>query len=66
MKYPLFFKSLEECLSPKDGKLLEIQLFLQEMDILLRFYEKQKKSSEDHMKLEDLASRIKGLEVMIV
>jgi hypothetical protein len=33
------------------------------MDIMLRFFEKQKKDAEDFLKLEDLASRIKGLQV---
>jgi hypothetical protein len=62
MKYPLFFKSLAECLLPTDGDLASICTFLQEMDVILRYFEKQKKESEDFIKLEDLARRIKGLE----
>jgi hypothetical protein len=63
MKYPLFFKSLAECLQPTENDLLnDINLFLEEMDVTLRYFEKQKKESEDYLKLEDLASRIKGLE----
>lgn len=62
MKYPLFFKSLSECLSDDDGDMENIQSFLLEMDIILRYFEKQKKESEDFIKLEDLAARIKGLE----
>lgn len=62
MKYPLFFKSLAECLNDTDSDLNEINLFLEEMDVTLRYFEKQKKESEDFLKLEDLASRIKGLE----
>lgn len=62
MKYPLFFKSLAECLSSTDSDLANIYTFLQEMDVILRYFEKQKKESEDFIKLEDLARRIKGLE----
>jgi hypothetical protein len=62
MKYPLFFKSLAECLSPMDGDFENINTFLQEMDVVLRYFERQKKESEDFLKLEDLAGRIKGLE----
>lgn len=62
MKYPLFFKSLAECLSPIDGDFEEIQMLLLELDVMLRYFEKQKKESEDFIKLEDLACRIKGLE----
>jgi hypothetical protein len=43
--------------------MVDIQIFLEEMDIMLRFFEKQKKEAEDFLKLEDLASRIKGLQV---
>ncbi|MBM6383978.1 MAG: hypothetical protein JSY10_08280 [Paenibacillus sp.] len=62
MKYPLFFKSLSECLLQSDGEYKEIQGFLVELDVTLRYFEKQKKESEDFLKLEDLACRIKGLE----
>ncbi|KAI8636452.1 hypothetical protein BD408DRAFT_426118 [Parasitella parasitica] len=62
MKYPLFFKSLSECLSETDDDLQNIECFLMEMDVILRFFEKQKKESEDFIKLEDLGSRISGLE----
>ncbi|KAI8356160.1 Dbl homology domain-containing protein [Blakeslea trispora] len=62
MKYPLFFRSLLECLTEHDGETEGIQLFLSEMDIVLRLFEKQKKESEDFIKLEDLAGRISGLE----
>ncbi|KAI9363850.1 Dbl homology domain-containing protein [Pilaira anomala] len=62
MKYPLFFKSLSDCLLPTDGEYNEIQIFLKELDVILRYFEKQKKESEDFLKLEDLACRIKGLE----
>ncbi|KAI8098047.1 uncharacterized protein B0P05DRAFT_460925 [Gilbertella persicaria] len=62
MKYPLFFKSLLECLPTNDGDMHNIQCFLSEMDIILRYFEKQKKESEDFIKLEDLAGRITGLE----
>ncbi|CAO3644955.1 unnamed protein product [Mucor fragilis] len=62
MKYPLFFKSLSECLSDTDGDMENIECFLMEMDVVLRYFEKQKKESEDFIKLEDLASRISGLE----
>lgn len=62
MKYPLFFKSLAECLGPTDIFLHDINLFLEEMEVTLRYFEEQKKESEDYLKLEDLACRIKGLE----
>ncbi|KAL0140163.1 hypothetical protein V8B55DRAFT_1504756 [Mucor lusitanicus] len=62
MKYPLFFRSLSECLLDTDGDMENIQCFLMEMDVVLRYFEKQKKESEDFIKLEDLASRISGLE----
>ncbi|OBZ91714.1 Intersectin-1, partial [Choanephora cucurbitarum] len=62
MKYPLFFKSLLECLPESDGEVEGIQSFLSEMDVVLRYFEKQKKESEDFIKLEDLAGRISGLE----
>lgn len=62
MKYPLFFKSLSDCLLPTDGEYNQIQIFLKELDVILRYFEKQKKESEDFLKLEDLACRIKGLE----
>ncbi|KAG1123723.1 hypothetical protein G6F42_010286 [Rhizopus arrhizus] len=62
MKYPLFFRSLSECLPEADGDIENIECFLMEMDVVLRYFEKQKKESEDFIKLEDLASRISGLE----
>ncbi|KAG0784370.1 hypothetical protein G6F22_008339 [Rhizopus arrhizus] len=62
MKYPLFFKSLAECLESNDREFPQIQLFLTEIDKLLRCFEKEKKEAEEFMKLEDLSCRIKGLE----
>ncbi|RCH78926.1 hypothetical protein CU098_003826, partial [Rhizopus stolonifer] len=62
MKYPLFFKSLGECLSPYDSEIPRIQHFMEEIEKLLRCFDKEKKEAEEFMKLEDLSCRIKGLE----
>ncbi|KAI9260170.1 hypothetical protein BY458DRAFT_516784 [Sporodiniella umbellata] len=62
MKYPLFFKSLNDCLLPGDQEIPRIQYFMEEIEKLLRCFDKEKREAEDFMKLEDLACRIKGLE----
>ncbi|CEI98517.1 hypothetical protein RMCBS344292_12624 [Rhizopus microsporus] len=62
MKYPLFFKSLSECLDPNDTEASRIAFFLEELDKLLRNLEQERKEAEEFLKLEDLSSRIKGLE----
>ncbi|CEP10919.1 hypothetical protein [Parasitella parasitica] len=56
------FGSFISCLPKTDDDLQNIECFLVEMDVILRYFEKQKKESEDFIKLEDLGSRISGLE----
>lgn len=55
-------QSLSECLDPNDTEASRIAFFLEELDKLLRNLEQERKEAEEFLKLEDLSSRIKGLE----
>ncbi|KAF7721021.1 hypothetical protein EC973_005546 [Apophysomyces ossiformis] len=63
MKYPLFFKSLIECLNIHDVAVKDHFEALNDIEKVIRKIESEKKEAEDFKKLEDLESRIKGIEV---
>ncbi|KAI8393704.1 Dbl homology domain-containing protein [Radiomyces spectabilis] len=62
MKYPLFFKNLCCCFSAEDTLLADHKLFLIEIESIIRSIEKDTKDINEHKKLQELATRIQGLE----
>ncbi|CAO3588876.1 unnamed protein product [Absidia cylindrospora] len=61
MKYPLFFKSLSDSLPHSDPDRITHLRTLHELKLVIQRIEVDKKESEDDRKLEDLASRIRGM-----
>ncbi|KAG0165758.1 hypothetical protein DFQ28_008328 [Apophysomyces sp. BC1034] len=62
MKYPLFFKSLIDCLDIQDVTVKAHFQVLSDIEKVIRKIESQKKEAEDLKRLEDLETRIKGIE----
>ncbi|KAI9030170.1 Dbl homology domain-containing protein [Phycomyces nitens] len=62
MKYPLFFRQLKECLEPEDPAFWEIQHLETKIDKAIRLIENDKAEAERYHRLEDLNTRISGLD----
>ncbi|OAD71435.1 hypothetical protein PHYBLDRAFT_147932 [Phycomyces blakesleeanus NRRL 1555(-)] len=62
MKYPLFFRQLRECLEPEDSIFWEMQQLETKMDKAIRLIENDKAEAERYHRLEDLTTRISGLD----
>ncbi|KAL0076375.1 Dbl homology domain-containing protein, partial [Phycomyces blakesleeanus] len=65
MKYPLFFRQLRECLEPEDSIFWEMQQLETKMDKAIRLIENDKAEAERYHRLEDLTTRISGLDTSI-
>ncbi|KAI9306807.1 Dbl homology domain-containing protein [Cunninghamella echinulata] len=66
MKYPLFFKSLSETLSTEEPSYNEHVYTLNELESTIRKIEQDKQENEDLRKLQDLVSRITGINENII
>ncbi|CAO3629560.1 unnamed protein product [Cunninghamella echinulata] len=66
MKYPLFFKSLSETLSIEEPSYNEHMYTLNELEATIRKIEQDKQENEDLRKLQDLVSRITGINENII
>ncbi|KAI8989455.1 Dbl homology domain-containing protein [Pilobolus umbonatus] len=62
MKYPLFFKSLSDCLPIFHYDKPGVEYTLNALDNMLKYFEEKQEEAETLAKMESLASRIEGLE----